>query len=205
MRENRAKKTRSCFSRVIPGRSNPNQTSYTENTENHRVWGGPSGYSNDFKHKNILFSATDCTDNTDCTDESFGSVGFIRVIRVIRKTIPQNRAHTCTILLCNKCISKRRCLVLVPSEATCLPFGILLFGIYLGFGILGFGILRSAPHASPSVAAVPRCVIRGPKEEILSRESAWSLDSLPSLCGSPCPLCNWFGKNKPFQTWRSWK
>ena len=78
MRENRAKKTRSCFSRVIPWRSNPNQTSYTENTENHRVLGGPSECSDDFTHKNILFSATDCTDNTDCTDESFGSVGFNR-------------------------------------------------------------------------------------------------------------------------------
>ena len=43
------------------------QTSYTESTENHRVLGGPSGYSDAFTRKKV-FSATDYTDKTDSTD-----------------------------------------------------------------------------------------------------------------------------------------
>ena len=45
---------------------------------------------------------------------------------------------------------------LVPSEARCLPFGILSFGIYLGFGISGFGISTPAPASTSAPTQPPR-------------------------------------------------
>jgi len=95
-----------------------------------------------------------------------------------------------SILLCNKCISKCRCLV--------LGFGILSFGIYLGFGILGFGILRGAHWTSPFGCGCAALRIAVGKIDSL-RFAPWV--SLQRLDFYWCSYSQWGHRPRPLSAW----